>query len=232
MGEFLERVKLHKLVNGNSIEENYINNSTYYYYKYRESDEEVTSINLKDIQLGRFYFLHYHDPSNWMKYSPIFTVDVKRFGDIICLIAINMNFLPIEVRYAIFDKYITEDDLDKDRALRVDFPTVYKILREIGFEYSLIEYNLEQIKLVHKIKMSSVPRFVLSGHPVNKYDPKKLYEICLTKLKDQAKRDKEMTSLLVKDLFASTEEIEKNFDELKDHAKRIRKSFEKYRGLS
>lgn len=231
MGEFFERYKLNKLANGNSIEENYLNNSTYYYYKYKQSDEEVTSIRLGDIELGRFYFLHYDDQSNWMKFSPIFTVDAKKFDNIICLIAINFNFIPIEIRADIFDKYILEDDMEKDRSLKVDFETVYKVLRERGFEYSLVEYNLEQIKLVHRINMRSVPRFVLSGHPINKYDPKKLYSIMKVKLKDQSKRDKEITQMMVNDLFKSEEEIKQNFVELKDHAKRVRKSFERYRGL-
>ena len=79
MGELIERIKLSNLVNGNGIVENFKNNSMYFYKKYASSSPEVTSIPIGKMSMGSFYFLHYKDDSNWLKYSPIFTCDFKKF---------------------------------------------------------------------------------------------------------------------------------------------------------
>jgi hypothetical protein len=228
MSELLERVKLNNLVYGDGIAENYKNNSLYFYNKFSKSDAEVTSMNVGQMQLGGFYHLHYMDDSNWMRYSPIFTVDFKKFENLIVIIGINFNFIPLEVRVSIFDKFIKEEDFEKNTLLEVDFQGVYKELLQYGFEYALVEYNLQQVQLVHKINMEAVPRFLYSGHPKNKYDPKKLYEIWSAKLDNRADRDAEMSKALIKDFYQISDDIKENYKLLKGHADRIRRSLEKY----
>jgi hypothetical protein len=228
MGELLERVKLNNLVYGNGIAENYKNNSLYFYNKFSKSDSEVTSMNVGQMQLGGFYHLHYMDDSNWMRYSPIFTADFKKFENLIIIIGINFNFIPLEVRVSIFDKYIKEEDFESNNLLEVDFQGVYRELMNYGFEYALVEYNLQQVQLVHKINMEAVPRFLYSGHPKNKYDPRKLYEIWSAKLDGRADRDAEMSKVLIKDFYQISDDIKENYKLLKGHADRIKRSLEKY----
>jgi hypothetical protein len=168
------------------------------------------------------------DDSNWMRYSPIFTVDFKKFENLIVIIGINFNFIPLEVRVSIFDKFIKEEDFENNTLLEVDFQGVYKELLQYGFEYALVEYNLQQVQLVHKINMSVVPRFLYSGHPKNKYDPQKLYEIWSAKLDSRADRDAEMSKALIKDFYQISDDIKENYKLLKGHADRIRRSLEKY----
>jgi hypothetical protein len=228
MSELLERVKLNNLVYGNGIAENYKNNSLYFYNKFSKSDNEVRSMNVGQMQLGGFYHLHYMDDSNWMKYSPIFTVDFKKFENLVVIYGVNFNFIPLEVRVSIFDKFIKEEDFEKDSLLEVNFQGVYKELLQYGFEYAIVEYNLKQVQLVHKINMESVPRFLYSGHPKNKYDPKKLYEIWSAKISDKADRDKEMSKALVDDFFSASDDIKENYKLLKGHIDRIKRSMEKY----
>ena len=228
MGELLERVKLSNLVNGDGIVDNFKKNSLYFYDKYQSSDNDVLSIPLGKMQLGGFYHLHYLDDSNWMKYSPIFTADFKKFGNMIIIIGINFNFIPIEVRVSIFDKFITETDFEKDNLLKVDYTGVYKELLSYGFEYALVEYNLTQIQLVHKISLDVIPRFLYSAHPKNKYDPKKLYEIWKSKLSDKRERDQEMSKSLISDFYKASDDILDNYKLLKGHIDRIRRGLEKY----
>jgi hypothetical protein len=228
MSELLERVKLNNLVYGNGIAENYKNNSLYFYNKFSKSDNEVRSMNVGQMQLGGFYHLHYMDDSNWIKYSPIFTVDFKKFENLVVIYGVNFNFIPLEVRVSIFDKFIKEEDFEKDSLLEVNFQGVYKELLQYGFEYAIVEYNLKQVQLVHKINMESVPRFLYSGHPKNKYDPKKLYEIWSAKISDKADRDKEMSKALVDDFFSASDDIKENYKLLKGHIDRIKRSMEKY----
>lgn len=228
MGELLERSKLSNLVSGHGIADVYKNNSLYFYNKFSKSDKEVTSIPVGQMQIGGFYHLHYRDDSNWMRYSPIFTVDFKKFGDLIIILAINFNFIPLEIRISIFDNFMKQEDFENDRLLEVNMTGAYNELLRYGFEYTIVEYNLKQVQLVHKINMSAVPRFLYSGHPKNKYDPKKLYEIWKAKLVDKQQRDQEMSQALISDFFEATDDILESYDVLKNHIQRIKRSLDKY----
>jgi len=195
---------------------------------YKKSSKEVLNIPLNQIRTGGFYFFHYLDDSNWMQYSPVFVVDFKKFDNLIIINAINFNFIPLEIRSTIFDKYMVKEDFEKNRYLPVDYEGVYKNLLKYGYEYSLVEYNLSQIKLVHKINTSLIPKFLYSGHPINKYDPVKLYSIWKKKLETQNKRHEEMMKLILSDFYKVEEEMSNDYDALKNHADRVRKNFEKY----
>lgn len=228
MGALQDKVDLSLLVYGNGVADNFKNNSLYFYDKYQKSDKEIPSINVKDIKLGGFYFLHYLDDSNWMRLSPIFACDYRKFSNQVILFGVNFNFIPLEVRVSIFDKFITEEDFEKDTLLKVDYAGVYRELLKYGFEYAITEYNLIQVKFVHKISMNMVPRFLYSQHPINKYDPKKLYEIWSAKISGREKRHQEMSSALIKDFYQASDDILENYDVLRKHILRIQRSLDKY----
>lgn len=228
MGELIERIKLSNLVNGNGIVENFKNNSLFFYNAYSKSDKNIMSISIGKVQLGGFYFLHYMDDSNWMKYSPIFTIDFKKFENLIIIHGVNFNFIPLEIRAAIFDKFILEEDFEDDRLLKVSYEGMYRELLKYGFEYAIVEYNMAQVKAVHKISMDIIPRFLYSQHPINKYDPKKLYEIWEAKIGDQEERHKEMSKSLIDDFYNASDDILDNYKLLKNHILRIQKSLDKY----
>jgi len=208
--------------------EDYKKNTMFFYDAYQKSSKEVTNINVGQMQKGAFYFLQYQDDSNWMQYSPIFAVDFKKFGDLIIIHAINLNFIPLQVRVTIFDRYITKKDLETNTLFNTDFESVYKVLLQYGYEYALVEYNLKQIKFVHKIKNSLIPKFLYSGFPKNKYDPIKLYSIWKAKLKTREKRHEEMMEADIKDFYDVETEILNQYEALEKHIDRIRKSYEKY----
>ena len=228
MSELLERVKLSNLVYGNGIIENFKNNSLFFYNCYNKSDENVMNIPKGKIQIGGFYFLHYKDESNWMRYSPIFTIGFKKFSNMIIINAVNLNFIPIEVRVTLFEKFIKAEDFDKDSLLSVDYDGMYRELLKYGFEYSIVEYNLSQIEIVHKIKLALLPRFLYSQHPINKYDPKKLYEIWSAKISGREKRHQEMSTALISDFYKASDDIMENYTSLKNHITRIQKNLDKY----
>jgi len=227
MGILLDKINdLNK--SSGDIVTNFKDNSLFFYEKYSKSDDMVKSISVSDMQLGGFYFIHYRDDSNWMKWSPIFTVDFKKFSNLNILFGLNFNFIPLEIRVSIFDKYISEKDFEKNKLLNVNYQGVYKELIKYGFEYSIVEYNLNQINYVHKIGMEMVPRFLYSQHPKNIYDPKKLYQIWKSKISTKIERDKEINKMLISDFFKMTDDILKNYNQLESHIDRIQKSYEKY----
>jgi hypothetical protein len=231
MGELIERVGSRMLVDGDGIADNYKNNSLYFYEKYNQSDELVTAIGVDRILPGYFYHFHYLDDSNWMRFSPVFVTNFKKISNQIIIFGVNFNFIPLEVRAYLFDNFMNNDNFEDEKALVVDYKGMYDQLKKFGFEYALVEYNAIQIKLVHRIKMSMVPRFLIASHPQNKYDPSKLFEIWSVKLKNREERDREIMNSMINDFFDIRGEINEKYVLLKDHIKRIQQSMEKYGGL-
>ena len=229
MGALQERIDLNQKVFGTDIVDFYKNNTLFMYEKYSKSDDMCESISISDISVGNFYFLHYHDPSNWMKYSPIFTVETKQLKDMKIVMSLNFNFIPIEIRGRIFDKFISEKMFENDSKLEVDFKGIYTELLKYGFEYSLVEYNAIQISLVHKINLELLPRFLYSSHPKNKYDPKKLMEIWTTKLKTREKRHQELITSNLMDFYEAESLINDKYDALFGHIQRLQSSFNKFK---
>jgi len=187
MGELVDRIGLRMLVDGDGLADNFKNNSLYFYDKYQKSDKDVRAVGVNDILPGNFYHFHYLDSSNWMMFSPVFVTNFKKISNQIIIFGVNFNFIPLEVRAYLFDNFMIEEDFEKDRSLKVNYDGMYSELIKYGFEYALVEYNALQIKMVHRIEMGSVPRFLISAHPKNKYDPGKLFDIWQVKLKDKDK---------------------------------------------
>lgn len=230
MGELMERAKLSLLVYGNGIEENFRNNSLFMSDKYSKSDEMVTAIDVAAIEPGHFYFFHYMDDSNWMRYSPVFVAGHKKFGNQVVIFAINFNFIPLEIRPAMFDDYLLPENFEKNIPIKTEYEKTYQELLKVGFEYSLMEYNAIQIKMVHRIHMEMLPRFLYSQHPKATYDPKKLMEIWMKKLETKKERDKEMMKAMIEEFYEVDKEISGKYKVLKDHIKRLQKSAKKYGG--
>ena len=165
-----------------------------------------------------------------MKFSPVFITDYKKFSNVIIVFGINFNFIPIQVRVSIFDKFITEYNFENDDLLTVDYKGAYNELLKYGFEYSMVEYNLIQVKYAHKISMNMVPRFLYSQHPQNKYDPGKLMQIWNAKIGERDKRHQEMMKSLIDDFYDVEGEIKDQYKILKEHIQRIQTSIQKYGG--
>lgn len=228
MGELKDRLDTSLSINGNGVADNFKDNSLFFYNKYTKSDKSVLNIPVGKMQIGGFYFIHYEDDSNWMKYSPIFTADFRKFSNMVVVFGVNFNFIPLELRIAIFDKFISKKDFENDNLLAVNYKGIYDELRRIGFEYSITEFNLNQVKLVHKISLDMVPRFLYSQHPKNKYDPDKLMQIWNAKIGDTEKRHQELVKSLISDFYNIDKEISDKYNVLEGHINRIQKSLEKY----
>ena len=228
MSALLDRIKLSQMVNGNDLVDYYQNNTKFMYDNYSKSDDDCRAISKSDIRDGGFYFIHYMDDSNWMKWSPIFCCDYRKFSNMIVILGVNFNFIPLEIRSSIFDKFITESNFLDNSFLEVNFQGMYSELLKYGFEYSIQEYNVAQIKMVHRISLDLLPRFLYSSHPKNTYDPKKLVQIWQTKLDTKAQRHQEMITSILKDFYDVNNDISEQYDVLRDHITRIQTSYQKY----
>lgn len=227
-----ERIKLSQLVHGSELSDYFRANSDYMIGKYAKSDKFCLSIPVSEIQLGYFHHFHYDDKSNWMKYSPVFVCDFKQYSNYMIIYALNFNFIPLRLRSQIFSKFITEKDFESPKPLEVNFLGLYNELRKYGFEYSIVEYNSINLKLVHRINFEDdkksdtseniLPRFLYSAHPKNKYDPSKLYQIWTTKLKTRDKRHQEIALSTLDEFLDVKNEISEKYEILKGHIQRLR----------
>lgn len=225
MGFLIDKIKENS---GGDIPKYYKDNSLYFYDNYKSS-KDLKIIPVSDIQFCKFYFIMYQDESNWLKYSPIFLVDYKRFEDDFILYAINFNFVPLEVRSGFFDQYIQTID-EEPEFFSLTFESVYKELFRIGYEYSLMEFNAKRIKTIYEIPIKMLPEFLYSGWPGNKYDPKKLYQIWLKKIETKEARHQAIISTNADDYFKIVDDIELKFGELSDHVKRLQRNEKKFGG--
>ena len=123
-----------------------------------------------------------------------------------------------------------EEDFEKNKFLKVDYNGMYSELIKYGFEYAIVEYNAQQIKLVHKIHMESIPRFLISGHPKNKYDPGKLFDIWKAMIADKDKRNQEIMKATMNDFYNARGESNEKYVLLKGHIQRIQNNMKKYGG--
>ena len=228
MAELYDKVKVNLLVHGNNIANNFKNNSLFFYENYGKSTEDFKNIPVSKLAVGGFYFLHYQDESNWIKYSPIFLAEYRKIGNKIIAFGVNMNFIPLEVRVLLFDKFISEKDFENDNLIKVDLQGIYDELRKLGFEYALMEYSANRIKLAHKVSLDLLPRFLYHQHPINKYDPNKLMQIWEAKLAKREQRHKEMTLSLLSDFYDINSDISEKYDVLKGHIKRLQRNVRKY----
>lgn len=229
MGALQDRIDLNIKVFGTDIVDFYRNNVNFMADKYSKSDEMCSAISITDISTGRFYFLHYEDPSNWMRYSPVFVVGYRQVRDLKILLSLNFNFIPLEIRGNIFDKYITEKNFKNNDSLEVDYQGVYSELLKFGFEYSIVEYNAIQIKLCHQINLELLPRFLYSSHPKNKYDPNKLMEIWMKKIQTRKERHDELSASILSEFYEVDGIISKKYEQLASHIQRLQVSLNKFK---
>jgi hypothetical protein len=222
-----ELVKVNVITYGNDVVDTFKNNSLYFLDLYNKSIDDFKTVSTKDLFPGGFYFLHYHDDSNWMKYSPVFIAGYKKLSNKIIILAVNLNFIPLQVRVLLFDKFITQKDFEMDKNdtfLKVDYEGVYNELRKLGFEYALMEFDASRIELAHKVSLLLLPRFLYHQHPINKYDPEKLMSIWEAKIENREQRHKEMTLAILSDFYDVNNEISEKYDVLKGHIQRIRRN--------
>lgn len=231
MGELYDRFKLNKLVNSDDPVSYFKENSIDFYKSYTKSTEQIKAIPVRLMIPGKFYFLHYKDDTNWIKWSPVFVVEEKKSYGFHCM---NLNFMPLEIRILFFDKYITDKDFESDAEkkgnhfIKVKPDMVQNELKKIRMNHCMKFYNSSQIVTCHRIMFDDLPNFLFSSHPMFKYDPKKLIQIWKQQASKSERRGDEMMKLTIEDLYNFDKEFKHRFDVLKGHIDRFRKSVQKW----
>lgn len=202
----------------------YQENTLWFYNQYiNNSSKEVRNISISDMRKGGLYFLFYVDESNWMQYSPIFLSEYKSK----VIFAVNFNFIPFEIRAAIFDEILVNYD-DNNQFSNITFEGMYKMLYRYGYEYALVEYSINKIKKVYEIDISLVTEFIYSIYPKNKYDPFKLYDIWSKKIKTKEARHQELIKTILSDFYNTKQDIIDESNVLKGKFQRLKRNQDKF----
>jgi len=213
----------------------YFKDNSMFFLKQWQTPTQVDAVSPTKMFNGQFYFYLYLDESNWMKFSPLFFIDMKIFDNRTIYYGINMNFLPLEVRIIFFDHFINNLDDDRQLMNKVSFKDAYNSLLAPsfkpaipGWEYSLVEYDARRIISAYKIPISLWHKFIYSQHPKNIYDPNKLYEIWVKKLETKQERHQAIITQLASDYFDAKIEINEENNILKNHIMRLQRNDRKY----
>ena len=231
MGHLNELVKLNVLVRGTDELDAYIKNTKYFTSRYQtqSSDKDILNVVRSKIVPGQFYFFEYLHDSNWFRYSPVFVIDYKVSNGLTILRCINMNFLPLKFRVALFDPYLREHDFENyNFVLKTKYDVVEKELLKFRYNFALKMYNVGQIIRAYRISINFLPIFLYSGHVDAKYDPGQLKQIWDSQNKVAEQREKEMMSATMDDYTDLTKDISGKFDVLKNDVMTFRNSLRKY----
>lgn len=202
----------------------YKDNTEFFYNQYiNNTSKDVRSIPINGMFSGGLFFLFYMDESNWMQYSPIFLVEYKDK----MLFAVNFNFIPFEIRAAIFDDILLNFN-DNNQFSNITFESMYKLLYKYGYEYAIVEYSISRVRAVYHIDISLITEFIYSIYPKNKYDPYKLYDIWSKKIKTKEARHQELIKTIVSDFYNTKADIIDESNELKGKFQRLKRNQDKF----
>lgn len=123
----------------------------------KKETSEFKRINLKTIQVGRFYLINYEYNGNKL-FCPIMTIDM-RFSDKNkpVIYAVNLDYLPFDYKkvyfnmiYNKFEDYFSDnvdaDDVLKESSLPFNFEMIYKSLETNGnYQYAITAYDIKKI---------------------------------------------------------------------------------------
>lgn len=244
MAELLDRVKLLKKTEGTLVSEN----STKWLLKRLQSPEEgFKAVKLNDVYIGKFYYLLYdlHSKRSKMEqYSPVLLVDYRNVSGKKIIYGISLNFIPQNIRLLFFDSFLDSfqnvfkplDSKEKignnEKPLPINFEIAFKALDKIGFQYTIREFDIEQINKAYEVSMNTLPRFMtVNSTVITGVDENKLANIWLSKLKNREEAVQKRISELVTDYTEITKTFRKEFKNYKKEFDNISNSKDNLKSL-
>lgn len=142
------------------------------FYLRKMNNNELSSISIKNINLGCFYLIKYNYNGNKI-YCPIFTLEYKVIKNKNILYAINLDYLPYTyksnffINLMNFYKQIYDDNIDINDATNekplpnITFEKVYRLLKSNGgYEFSVTAFDILKITEVCRVSTNILHRFL------------------------------------------------------------------------
>lgn len=177
--------------------------------------ENKNSIGLSNLKKGEFYFIIYdskkiNKSSKMEQNVPMLLVDYKENIDSRVLYILNMNFIPLNIKEAIFANLFNDYNPGD-----VNYKNIYTFLLRYGAEYAIREIRVELLEKIYHVDINdSIYLITANTKALTGVDEQKLSEIWISKLKNDS-LDERLGELKDKsDYMKIIEELKQTFKDL------------------
>ena len=211
------------------------------------TSENIQSTNLSSIEKGKFYFIFYNlqgKSSNMEKFNPLFVIDWIYQDSTRYLYGVSINFIPVSIRTIFFNSIcnfnldtlesnIKEKNIDKQKSFtNINFTNIYKLLYQIGFEWSIRKFDCKLINKVSEISMGILPEFItMSTVQMTGVDDGKLIDIWHKKIKEQEERHNKLIEELLGDYKKIEKELSSTYMTLDNKNSNLEKSLQMIKNI-
>lgn len=215
-------------------------------YLNNHKEKQVQSININEIEKGKFCFLFFDlqgKTSKLEKFNTLLPLDWVDMDGTRYLYALSINFMPVAIRVVFFNSLFNQsiktfDDIDdkmpnkQDVLNGISLGSIYKALKSIGFEWAIRRFDIRYINKVNIINWNVIHKFIsMSTAKLTGVDDNKLIDIWKSKLDKQEVRQKEFMSKLLGDYKEMEKELGLGFQSLTEAEDNLYKSLSFYKSL-
>lgn len=181
----------------------YVNNTDFVTEGLNHGHKEINETDLRSLERGKFYFIMYDlngKTSNMEKFNPLFIVDWFDLQGTRMIYGVSSNFMPVAIRTVFFNnicnhnlKTIEENlkrDYSKQQAFTgINFANIYKLLYNIGFEWSIRQFDAKKINKIFEVSTNVLEKFLtINTQKMTGVDEGKLMDIWKKKILEQEQR--------------------------------------------
>lgn len=185
---------------------------------------QFTKIEPSNMEIGRFYFIRYdyskkNKSSKMEQNVPLLVVDYKPLIDSRVLYILNFNFLPLNIKQAIFSEFTNmfATQYINNTTFPINYKYMWDFLIKYAFEYCIREIRLDLIHEVYSIPHSDLHMLTsINTQFLTGVDEGKLNDIWISKLKSESFEQRYDELLTIKtNYYKILEELQNKFKNLK-----------------
>lgn len=209
--------------------EMYINNTNFVTQGINQGNKDINETDLRGLERGKFYFIMYDlngKSSNMEKFNPLFIVDWFDLQGTRMVYGVSCNFLPIAIRTVFFnnlcnhnlsqiEKNLTKDYTKQEAFTGINFANIYKLLYNIGFEWSIRQFDAKKIHKVFEVSTNVLEKFLtMNTYKLTGVDEGKLMDIWKKKITEQEQRHTKILREILDDYKEMDKELSKTYESL------------------
>lgn len=219
----------------------YVNNTDYITEGLNGNITDINETDLRNLERGKFYFIMYDlngKTSRMEKFNPLFIVDWFDLQGTRMIYGVSSNFMPITIRTVFFNNIcnhnlkIIEENLKKDYTKQqaftgINFANIYKLLYNIGFEWSIRQFDAKKIHKVFEVSTNVIDKFLtMNTQKMTGVDEGKLMDIWQKKILEQEKRHTKILKEILEDFKEMDAELSKTYETLDTRNNNLQQSLD------
>lgn len=209
--------------------EMYVNNTEFVTQAINQGNKDINETDLRGLERGKFYFILYDlngNSSKMEKFNPLFIVDWFDLQGTRMIYGVSSNFMPIGIRTVFFNNLCNynlitiENNLNTDYTKQqaftgINFANIYKLLYNIGFEWSIRQFDAKKIHKVFEVSTNVLDKFLtMNTQKMTGVDEGKLMSIWQKKISEQEKRHTKILKEILEDYKEMDKELSKTYETL------------------